>query len=198
MDILDYQIEKKVKEETRLNGMTFKELSIKIGMTEAGLYSSLKKNTIKFETLAKIAEILNIPITKLFNDIHGEALEINKEKTELKTTIDLYSNLIDNTAEILKNIWFLSQFIKGMEIPQNILENQENSVKFISDFNKYAKEKQDNWIEAANETLEEMAKEEKEKQKEWIKVYVWQIPKISKLFERFKNLQTLNRVKKNR
>ena len=47
-------------------GITQKELSEKIGLSQVGLSKSINGNPT-FETLEKIAVALNVPITDLFN-----------------------------------------------------------------------------------------------------------------------------------
>lgn len=192
MGIYTQSIVGKINESLDKSPYSIRQFSQKVGISETTIHKILKgKQSITIETIESIANALEVPIISFFEDIKIDDLQTVQLKEriyEQQRTIDLYSNLIDNTAETLKIIWFLSQFVKGIEIPQNILENQDNSIKFISEFNKYTKVKQDEWVRSANKNLEEMEEKEREKQKELIRVRVWQIPIISKLFAPFARL----------
>ena len=58
----------RVKEILRERGMSQKELSFKLGMTEVGLSKSINENgNPDFKRLNEIADVLNVPFADLFD-----------------------------------------------------------------------------------------------------------------------------------
>lgn len=62
----DSQITTLIKFYAKSKGITLKEISKKIGITEQGLYTSFQHNSIKVSTLQKIADVLEIDIREFF------------------------------------------------------------------------------------------------------------------------------------
>jgi len=81
-------IHKKIKELVKIRNTTISGLCQKIGMTESGFNFSMKNNTLKIETLQKIAEVLEMPVCCFFED--GET--------------DISQSMQKNEIEILKKI----------------------------------------------------------------------------------------------
>ena len=127
-------MEEIIKELLRINNLTFKELSKKIGMTEAGLYSTLKKNTIKVEMLQKIASFFNVHISYFF-DTSNEILELNAEVAGLEAKVDsskvaLYQ-LILNTDNLLSDI---KEYCEKNDVDLNKFLEKNNSFKSINQY----------------------------------------------------------------
>jgi len=64
----DSVVSKKIKEIAKSKGITIKNLAINIGMTEQGLYAAMKNNTLKINTLNKIADFLKVSSFSILND----------------------------------------------------------------------------------------------------------------------------------
>lgn len=69
----------KIKELSKSQKMTLKELSEKINITEQGLHNIISKNTCNLSTLSKIAEALGVSESVFFDsntqEIGGEPME---------------------------------------------------------------------------------------------------------------------------
>lgn len=57
----------KIKEICSEKRMTIPQLAEKIGMSK-GFYTTLKNNTLRVDTLLKIAEVLEVPVSTFFED----------------------------------------------------------------------------------------------------------------------------------
>lgn len=81
----------KIKDLCSNRRMTIPQLAEKIGMSKS-FYTTLKNDSLKVETLIKIADVLEVPITSFFDNeaINGPALieEVEKLNKEIK---DVYS-----------------------------------------------------------------------------------------------------------
>lgn len=73
--------------------MTMRELASDIGITEQGLHKLMKENSTKVDTLEKIAEKLNVPVTVFFGD---ESVPLNRKK-DLSETQYLHQLIQNNT-----------------------------------------------------------------------------------------------------
>lgn len=69
------EIENAIKEEAKDQGVTMKYICSQIGMTEQGLATSLKNQTLKLDTLEKIAKVLNVDITFFLGDDYEKQFE---------------------------------------------------------------------------------------------------------------------------
>ena len=82
------EIENTIKEEAKIQGVTMKYICSQIGMTEQGLATSLKKQTLKLETLEKIAKVLNVDLSYFLGDDYEQQFEnILDRITDLKRYI---------------------------------------------------------------------------------------------------------------
>lgn len=116
MNISDFEIERKIKNRLRQKGITFKDLAAKIEMTEAGLYRTLKNNTIKLDTVNKISSILGLPLTVLLdenlsaivnediNNYYHEVEELKKIMIEKQTLIEYLNQKDHANQEVLLSI----------------------------------------------------------------------------------------------
>lgn len=59
-------VEERIKEIVEEKGTSLQWVAEQIGMTKAGFYYSLANNTLKVETLEKIASVLKVPIINFF------------------------------------------------------------------------------------------------------------------------------------
>lgn len=95
------------------------DLSKKIGMSKAGLYTSMTNNSLKIENLEKIASALNVPISYFFDtDENGQTGNIvpletvnvyktryEKQKTEneyLKREIEHLKDKLADKEKLIK------------------------------------------------------------------------------------------------
>jgi transcriptional regulator with XRE-family HTH domain len=83
--MIDLQLEKKIKELSKKNSLSIRQLCLKIEMTESGLSKAFDNNTLKIETLQKIADVFAVPISYFFVDEtnSNEAFELLKKENEL-------------------------------------------------------------------------------------------------------------------
>ncbi len=59
----------RVKEKKKKKGMTAKELASKIGISEGALSQSIREGANpNLQTISKIADALNVPLSELFSD----------------------------------------------------------------------------------------------------------------------------------
>lgn len=69
--------------------ITYEVLSEITGMTREGLFRSIKKNTLKVNTLIEIADFLNVPVTYFFDEKEGEY-----ERPDVDKVMKVLSDLI--------------------------------------------------------------------------------------------------------
>lgn len=86
----------KIKEICSEKRMTIPQLAEKIGMSK-GFYTTLKNNTLRVDTLLKIAEVLEVPVNTFF-DI--EQLPSDKEINTLE--IEILESQLDTLKERLE------------------------------------------------------------------------------------------------
>jgi transcriptional regulator with XRE-family HTH domain len=73
---MDYSRLKKAIKDKRYS---IREVSEKIGMSEVGFHQSIKNNTLKIETLEKIANVLEMPISYFFEPKDEEVEDFFKD-----------------------------------------------------------------------------------------------------------------------
>jgi transcriptional regulator with XRE-family HTH domain len=78
----------KIEELVKSKGWTLGGLAEKIGVTRAGFYRTLEQKTMKVETLEKIAQVLDVPVSEFF-DTKDDDLEYDFMKQALSTQNDL-------------------------------------------------------------------------------------------------------------
>ncbi len=85
-------------------GYSIKHLSERIGMTEQGFHTMLRKGTTKLSTLEKLSKELDLPVNKLLD---------TKEKVEYSTPNNLqvweekerqYKNTIENLLQTIRHL----------------------------------------------------------------------------------------------
>lgn len=150
----------KINDLRKEKNYTWNDLSEKLGISLAGVQKIIASNSTKIETLEKIADFFQVPVRYFFEDIQKDELntegfksEINRlidENKKLQHLSDLYSGLIENTSETFGIIFLVSQFTDNYKIPDSVLVNHDNPIKFVSDFNKIVKESADKWTEEIN------------------------------------------------
>jgi transcriptional regulator with XRE-family HTH domain len=69
-------------------GLTVPQLAEKIGFSEAGLYQSFRKKSMKVDILEKIAQVLEVPIWVFFD------LDPESGNDALKKVIENYQNKV--------------------------------------------------------------------------------------------------------
>jgi transcriptional regulator with XRE-family HTH domain len=94
---LDYS---KIQFHCDLKGITIKELATKIGMSSS-LYTTIKRQTMTIETLEKIAEVLDVPVTEFFENRQNEKEVFDKIKSRLMEA----KKHIRNNAELVNRIF---------------------------------------------------------------------------------------------
>lgn len=60
--VTDYQVDDKVKKLAKERGVSFSEVCRKIGMTDTGLSGSLKKGSLKLQTLIDLSNYFQVPL----------------------------------------------------------------------------------------------------------------------------------------
>jgi transcriptional regulator with XRE-family HTH domain len=93
---------KKIKETCQKKGITQKDLADKLGITDISLNKTLRGEYPQLQTLEKIANALEVPITHLFEQPgNGETIGIirhNGKSYEINSIDD-----IENLLEEIKN-----------------------------------------------------------------------------------------------
>jgi len=111
--------------------LTIKDLALKIGMTESGLHYTLKNNTLKVETLQKIAGVLDIPIGNFFNKGIPLRLEYaNEESAVLYMFSQSVRLFLDELKKIDENTT-IGEF-KKLGMYGIINENKEIYEKYLA------------------------------------------------------------------
>ena len=104
-----------IKQLAKKNSMTLREISSRLNMSEAGFHQSLKNNTLKVESLERVAEIFNVPTCMFFGSNSKtenlELIHILKGKIKaLETQNEGLNNLVsfqstnDFAYELIKEI----------------------------------------------------------------------------------------------
>jgi len=82
--MIDLQLDYKIKNLAKEKNISIRQLCIKIEMTEQGFSRSLTSNTLKIETLQKIADVLNVSVGYFFGIENDDCKKIIIEKEEYK------------------------------------------------------------------------------------------------------------------
>ena len=87
--------------------ITIPELSEKIGMSRAGLYTTIKNQTITVTTLEKIAEALEVPVSVFFESGSNQESEFLRKKMEeykesYKSLLEVHAKLKNEYDNLLK------------------------------------------------------------------------------------------------
>lgn len=76
MENITFSINNRVKALIKSKGTTISDVASKLGMAQGNLSRMLNDDDLKVSTLFKIAQILNVPINALFEDIDIQKYEL--------------------------------------------------------------------------------------------------------------------------
>ena len=110
----DSQISTLIKSFAKSKGITLKEISKKIGITEQGLYTSFQNNSIKVSTLQKIADVLEVDIREFFG---GNYLDL------LQSQQALISSEIDRNGWLRTSLYRLIRFLFSNTYYSELINN---------------------------------------------------------------------------
>lgn len=84
------------------------DLAKKIGMSKAGFYTSLNNNTIKVDTLQKIADVLEVDIKYFFGGDPSTSSGEAKKVVELEKRVKELDEQLNDKKELIKhNTWII-------------------------------------------------------------------------------------------
>jgi len=86
---------KRIKEICEKKRISIPELARRIDISKAGLYGAIKNETLRIDTLERIAETLDVPITVFFSDEQSGDTEVPEHIKQLKATINDLVELYD-------------------------------------------------------------------------------------------------------
>lgn len=130
-------IEKKVKNIAKTRNMSIRKLCKEIGITENGLSSMFKNNTLRVDVLEKISNVLEVPINTFFTENY-----LQKPNDEIKKTFENTMNSIELQFESI--IKFLDRL--------NKIISTENCREIFN--NEYQKILKDEYIEVCKKHKE--------------------------------------------
>jgi transcriptional regulator with XRE-family HTH domain len=101
------------------NKISLKDLAEKINLSEQGLHSGIKNQTLSVTNLEKISKVLNVPISKFFDDkiqsdkveeaavVYGNTILSDREKiimleatiTELRGQVEYFRKLYEESIK---------------------------------------------------------------------------------------------------
>jgi transcriptional regulator with XRE-family HTH domain len=117
-------IEEKIKKLAKDKNLSIRQLCIKIEITESGLNYTLKNNTLKIETLQKIADVFEVPISYFFVDDNNLKTEFLTEKLKrLSNSSEIFEKANETAIEATERL------IGILENKVEILTN-ENKIKY--------------------------------------------------------------------
>ena len=145
---MDFELIKNLCIEKKI---TIPELSERIGMSKAGLYTTIKNQTISVTILEKIAEVLEVPVTVFFKEslINPEdeeaLLNYKTARTALadcKKEIEKLNVLVNDKLNIIKLITQNEQLVLEMYVYfDSELSTEEKKIlarnKYYEKFIKY-------------------------------------------------------------
>jgi transcriptional regulator with XRE-family HTH domain len=120
------------------NNMTLLELSSRLSISPHGLQRIFRENSTKIETLEKIAEIFDVPITVFFQDIRKSDFEIFQFRNNnlLKVLSVRYESILDRISFLLDSyIWEFIQIINNKKSPLYPFKHPDRPRVFILDIN---------------------------------------------------------------
>jgi|APCry1669188970_1035186.scaffolds.fasta_scaffold00066_2 transcriptional regulator with XRE-family HTH domain len=135
---MDFNKIKLICEEQRLS---IPQLAEKIGISEAGLYQSLRNQSMKVDILEKIAQELNVPVWIFFDpNPQTQIEEITKEVQEFIVKIQILE--ASNSALIkevkgLNDLYMTTKLLTSSQ--QRIIENNEVMISNLEDVIKKSK-----------------------------------------------------------
>lgn len=121
-----------LKEFIKQKRFTITEIAPMIGFTVNGLHTSIKNDTLKVRDLQKIADILNINVEKMFQNINTDKPYLNESGTQVSQEGNSNSNKINsenNTDSKLKTEnKFLKDKVKNLE---EIIEGKNEIINLL-------------------------------------------------------------------
>ena len=99
-------------------GLNIREVAEKIGMTYSGLYAALRNNTLKVETLERIAYLLKIDVADFF---YNES-DFITDGSDLKRLIVLYKELLAQIIDDNPALVNRERVIKQFETYNNLFD----------------------------------------------------------------------------
>jgi len=140
----DLKLDEKIKSLAKKNYLSIRQLCIKIGITESGLSRALANNSIRVETLDKIASTFGENLSYFFT----KEEENNEEKQRIENLhIDFNFNNVSKS--------FIQNLITSNVDLEKIIETNLNIIISNVDFRKF-------WIESLQTTYEKMNTRNKE------------------------------------
>ncbi len=135
MEYSEYQINSKIKFLAKIRGITIKLLAEKINMTESGLYSTLKNNSIKVKTLHDISTVLDVELTYFLNPTQNSG-ELFKDFEAKKDALLPLLIKKDGVLEILNQSKGFTEAEAGLiseifNLVRIIQEKEEENEKLI-------------------------------------------------------------------
>lgn len=115
-----------IKEIARKKNISLVELAKRIGMTNPALHKMISENSTKVDTLEKIAEVLEVPITFFFQELSSQDLSLSGQLNELK-------------EKLRKKEEEYAQLSKEIELNIEINENLRKRVAELEDSLKMSK-----------------------------------------------------------
>ncbi len=90
----------KIKDLSSEKNISLKHLAVKIGLSEQGLHSSIRNETLKIDTLEKIASALGVSVCDFFDIEIPNQTELQKQLAEKEK----YIKVLEEHIELLKDI----------------------------------------------------------------------------------------------
>lgn len=158
----DLQIGKQIKELAKKSDITIKDLCKKIEMTESGFNIALKNNTLKIETLQKIAKVLKVDISYFFiNEYSNEEakkrfLDLVNENIFLKYKVE---KLINSRFKLILSLRILREYdFKNVEY-HKILQKAYKNLDINVNINELDFEYKDLLMNEIDKSLASLTKE---------------------------------------
>lgn len=137
----------KITELTENKRLSIPQLAQKIGMSKRGLYMGIKENSLRIDTLEKIAEALEVPVTVFFDvdritQLENIATDTRKLKEEIENTErikELQDSIKDKKSiinltfsHVLTALNLYKEFVNEVKPNYNELSDQDRN--FIESF----------------------------------------------------------------
>ena len=140
----------KIKELADIHRISIPQLAEKVGMTKRGLYACIENNSLKVETLEKIAEVLQVSISTFFTESikSEESSTLEKRVKELEDQVAVLMRDIgmkDDMIAMQKEILRTNRFTMNMQTAILILLREAINIgnfvnaKFILETNMFMK-----------------------------------------------------------
>ncbi|MFC0182475.1 hypothetical protein SAMN04515674_101436 [Pseudarcicella hirudinis] len=124
--VTDYQVDDKVKKLAKERGVSFSEVCRKIGMTDTGLSGSLKKGSLKLQTLIDLSNYFGVPLNYFVTNTNDFSNDQNSDGGTYK--VELINQLQARLEDALKDKEFYRELLS-----KSYLGKPEESDYAISD-----------------------------------------------------------------